>query len=209
MHALRLRGAGRVVGMTAAGNRELYLRMMLENPDDPRHGTNKGYNYGCRCERCEKAGRDYRRENEFRLRTAANRSHAKALLEMIDDQGDRRHGTRYGYSCGCRCERCREAERERKRGQGKGWHYSFPAHKDACSGMTREEMLSQTCKVFEEATELVDALNRDEGDDRVLEECLDTVHACETLLRSWPAEKVREARDKVVKKNRARSYYEK
>lgn len=195
--------------MTAAGNRELYRQMMLENPDDPRHGTPKGYNYGCRCERCEKAGRDYRRENEFRLRTAANRSHAKALLEMADDQGDRRHGTKYGYSCGCRCERCREAERGRKRGRGKGWHYSFPAHGSAHRGMANEEMLSQASKVFDEALELLGAVAGYEGDDRVLEECLDTVHACETLLRSWPTEKVKEARDKVVEKNRARGYYEK
>jgi hypothetical protein len=31
-----------------------------ENPDDPRHGTRSFYtNYGCRCERCTQANKDY------------------------------------------------------------------------------------------------------------------------------------------------------
>lgn len=186
-----------------------YLRDMAGNPGDPRHGTVKGYNYGCRCERCAEAGREHRRANLDSLRTAANRSRAKTLLEMTEDPRDRRHGTEYGYACGCRCERCREAERGRKRrNNGNGWHYSFPTHRDAADGTARDGMLSQACKVFEEATELVDAFNKGEGEERVLEECLDTVHACETLLRSWPTGKVKEARDRVVAKNRARGYYD-
>ena len=31
------------------------LSLMRDNPRDPRHGTVKGYNYGCRCERCREA----------------------------------------------------------------------------------------------------------------------------------------------------------
>lgn len=31
------------------------LSLMKDNPRDPRHGTVKGYNYGCRCDRCREA----------------------------------------------------------------------------------------------------------------------------------------------------------
>lgn len=34
---------------------------------------------------------------------------AKALAQMQQDWGDRRHGTLYGYTLGCRCRKCKVA----------------------------------------------------------------------------------------------------
>ena len=31
---------------------------LLRNPDDPRHGSKTGYDYGCRCDRCKAAKSD-------------------------------------------------------------------------------------------------------------------------------------------------------
>lgn len=36
-----------------------YLAEMEANPKDPRHGTNAGYTYGCRCHRCCVAQKAY------------------------------------------------------------------------------------------------------------------------------------------------------
>lgn len=84
-----------------------------------------------------------------------------------------------------------------------GWQYNFPAHVDAGKKTLQQAMR----KVSEESHELTFAVLDGEGEERVMEECLDTIHACETLLRRWPAERVKAARDAVVEKNRARSYY--
>lgn len=81
--------------------------------------------------------------------------------------------------------------------------YNFPAHKDAGRLNTK----TQALKIRGEACELLGAVEHHEGTDRVLEECLDTYHACETLLRSYPVTRVKAARDAVILKNSARSYY--
>ena len=67
------------------------------NPRDKRHGTYSGYNYwGCSCDRCRQANRDYMdgRKAEY------------ATREIPDHV----HGTHNGYAnYGCRCDKCREA----------------------------------------------------------------------------------------------------
>lgn len=82
------------------------------------------------------------------------------------------------------------------------WMYNFPAHKDV-----GKDEAAQVDKVYEEAVELMTAFDDGEPAARIREECLDVMHACETLLRSWPAEEVARSRDGVVEKNRKRGYY--
>ena len=43
---------------------ERQLEKLLRDPEDPRHGTVTGYNYGCRCERCLEGGRAYFRNRK-------------------------------------------------------------------------------------------------------------------------------------------------
>ena len=50
-------------------------------------------------------------DTEKRIR---ERQYAKALAEMVADPGDRRHGTKYGYTAGCRCPACTRAARVAK-----------------------------------------------------------------------------------------------
>lgn len=74
------------------------------------HGTANCYtNYGCRCDACGEAKREYAK--------ARYKSRREAGLEP----GDRRHGTANGYANrGCRCDACCEAWRE----YGKAYHES-------------------------------------------------------------------------------------
>lgn len=44
------------------------LGEMRADPRDPRHGTVKGYNYGCRCCRCAAAKSNYMRRRRPPLR---------------------------------------------------------------------------------------------------------------------------------------------
>ncbi len=46
------------------------LAEMRADPGHPLHGTTTGYNYGCRCERCRKARRDYHRRHWMTTRGA-------------------------------------------------------------------------------------------------------------------------------------------
>lgn len=82
------------------------------------------------------------------------------------------------------------------------WMYNFPEHRDA-----GKDEAAQVDKVYEEAVELMTAFDDGEPEGRIREECLDVMHACETLLRSWPAGEVARSRDAVVVKNEARGYY--
>lgn len=65
---------------------------------DDQHGTITGYSYGCRCDSCKQARRDY-----YQL--------SKRPKEQIP------HGTLTKYRYGCRCEPCRHSTRvSRKHG---------------------------------------------------------------------------------------------
>ena len=44
---------------------KVYLQMQADG-NDQRHGTYQGYKFGCRCDRCLKAGKEYRRKHERR-----------------------------------------------------------------------------------------------------------------------------------------------
>lgn len=83
-----------------------------------------------------------------------------------------------------------------------GWQYNFPAHRDVGG-----DIIEQVAKIREESAELALAYFDSECDSRLIEECLDTIHACETLLRRYPVECVKAASDAVVEKNRKRGYY--
>lgn len=67
-------------------------------PDDPRHGTYKGYVAFCRCAPCRQANRDYKRQW---------RAQSSSEPLPIDSS---KHGTPGGFNeYGCRCDRCRAA----------------------------------------------------------------------------------------------------
>lgn len=75
-------------------------------PDDQRHGSNAGYNRGCRCEPCVEARKAYRAERK---------ANPVGRVEKAD------HGTIAKYTHGCRCQPCRDAiaeynRRRRERG---------------------------------------------------------------------------------------------
>lgn len=68
-------------------------RRFLANPDDRRHGTITGYNYGCRCEACSEVGRakaKERRERQYqrqleKAREARAAEKAKAKKAKLKD----------------------------------------------------------------------------------------------------------------------------
>lgn len=104
------------------------------------------------------------------------------------------------------------------------FRYMFPAHKYV-PGDTLS-MMQQLDKVIEECEEarveafnvwtnkkepgravLVPSISRQEAEQRLRRELLDTIHACETALRAWPPYTVAMDRDWVIEKNAARGYY--
>lgn len=86
-----------------------------------------------------------------------------------------------------------------------GWRYNFPACAEV--PVSQLDKTLQVAKITEEASETLSALMHDEGSRREVEECLDTIHACETFLRAYPEAFVAEMRDEVEAKNAARGYY--
>lgn len=80
--------------------------------------------------------------------------------------------------------------------------YKFPV----CRGV-QSTLSTQVRKVVEEASEIVKAHEDDEGTDRIIEETLDCIHACETLLRKFPISRVLAMRGQVYRKNKERGYY--
>lgn len=71
--------------------------------------------------------------------------------------------------------------------------YRFPANGKAGKATLEQ----QARKVCEEAGEVLFAVKRAEGVDRMLEETWDTIHACEGILRRYPITRVMKARAKV------------
>lgn len=70
--------------------------------DDPRHGTERGYQAGCKNFCCRKGHADYN----------AARRKARAARETPEHV----HGTRNGYSnYGCHCPRCQVGSLQGKR----------------------------------------------------------------------------------------------
>lgn len=57
--------------------KDSYLARMQRNPDDRLHGTNSGYQYGCRCDKCVQHHREYEKK-----RKAHNRRKMKAMVEQ-------------------------------------------------------------------------------------------------------------------------------
>lgn len=99
-----------------------YLEEMDANPKDPRHGTQKGYSYGCRCEPCCLAQRRYWKERGKAKRwdrwikeDRKPRKRVATLAVLLTNPEHPDHGTAAAYWKGCRCERCAEAGREYNR----------------------------------------------------------------------------------------------
>jgi hypothetical protein len=81
--------------------------------------------------------------------------------------------------------------------------YRFPAN-----GKAKEATLEQQArKVCEEAGEVLFAVRRAEGVDHLLEETLDTIHACEGILRRYPMRRVLVAHARVLVKCMLRGDY--
>ena len=74
---------------------------LFNDPNDPRHGTIRGYNIGCRCDPCRNSAMEY--QKQYKL---------DKLEEMQNDPDHKNHGTPNGYKVGCRCNDCTDAGSE-------------------------------------------------------------------------------------------------
>mgnify|MGYP003322990692 CR=1 FL=1 len=78
------------------------------------------------------------------------------------------------------------------------YDYQFPQIADK-----PKRISGQILKVLEESDEIRKAATKQ----HILEETLDTIQACETLLSYYPKWEVDEMHDLVVEKNAKRGYY--
>lgn len=65
----------------------------------------------------------------------------------------------------------------------------------------------QSKKIVEEAEEVLQAIECGESEERIIEETLDTIHACEGLLRHFSAEEIKAGVEFVYTKNKKRGDY--
>lgn len=81
------------------------------------------------------------------------------------------------------------------------FHYNFPAYQ----GGSRTDG-SCANKIVEEAKEYAEELENGNAYDALVE-LLDTIHACETMLRRYDEDVVLRAKIDVLRKNMNRGYY--
>lgn len=71
----------------------------------------------------------------------------------------------------------------------------------------RLPLKAQVFKVIEEAEEVYRAIKDKESNARIIEETLDTIHACEGVLRKFRPQEIEEAIKLVYEKNKSRGDY--
>lgn len=86
----------------------------------------------------------------------------------------------------------------------KDYPFRFPANRRA----GELSLTQQADKLYEETCEVLAAVSLREGDDRVIEELWDVVHAAEGALRKFPLRKVIVGIARVKIKNWRRGDYE-
>jgi len=83
------------------------LEKLLADPNDHRHGTTTGYDYGCRCLKCKAASSDYYRKKTGRAPRKKKLDWVEIKAAMRADPSNPNHGTIAGYvKYDCRCPRC-------------------------------------------------------------------------------------------------------
>lgn len=85
------------------------------------------------------------------------------------------------------------------------YRYQFPETKFVPENTPSR--MAQAFKILDEAEEVAVEVYNDGLAVREVEECLDVIVSCETLLRSYPPKIVQDAYDLVVSKNRNRGYW--
>jgi hypothetical protein len=114
---------------------------ILNDPDDPRHGTLTGHAAGCRCEKCRNAKSEY--DKQFNL---------NLLQKMQNDPNHKNHGTTTGYKVGCRCENCKDTyskyQRQwRKRKNSFKWYHESSNGKCLSCGVLVLNPMNTYCPV--------------------------------------------------------------